>query len=211
MIMPRVATPIKPLRLAVLISGSGSGMEALILHQRHLDDIGGCTHITSLVISNKANVGGIQRATNLGINSSIISLPSGENMDARRQKHEELIHQTLINNDVEAVILSGYMRILSPWFVSKWEGRLLNIHPSLLPKHPGAHAHRDVLLANEKTSGCTVHFVDSGVDTGQIIAQVEVPVHADDSEESLAERIKIAEHKLYPLVIDEYSVGKIIN
>ncbi len=209
--MPRVATSKRPLRIAVLISGSGSGMEALILHQRRLDDIGGCTHITSLVISNKANVGGIQRATNLGINCSIIPLPSGENMDLCRQKHEELIHQTLIDNDIEAVILSGYMRLLSPWFVSKWEGRLLNIHPSLVPKHPGAHAHRDVLLANEKTSGCTVHFVDSGVDTGQIIAQVEVLVHADDSEELLAERVKNAEHKLYPRVIDDYSIGKIIN
>ena len=115
----------------------------------------------------------------------------------------------LEENNIEAVILSGYMRILSPFFVRAWEGRLLNIHPSLLPKYPGAHAHRDALADGAIVSGCTVHLVDEGVDSGQILAQREVPVLPDDDEHTLSERIKEVEHLLYPEVIDAFTSGKI--
>ena len=101
------------------------------------------------------------------------------------------------------------MRILTPNFVSKWEGKILNIHPSLLPKFPGAHAHQEVLSSQEIESGCTVHFVDSGMDTGAIIEQSTVSVFPDDTVESLQARVKIVEHKLYPKVIDDFSKGKI--
>ena len=110
---------------------------------------------------------------------------------------------------VEVVILSGYMRLLTPSFVKPWAGRILNIHPSLLPDFPGAHAHRDVIAAGVEKSGCTVHFVDSGMDTGPIIAQAEVEISPDDDENSLAEKVKQKEHILYPSVIDMFSEGKI--
>ena len=101
------------------------------------------------------------------------------------------------------------MRILTPSFVKPWAGRILNIHPSLLPDFPGAHAHRDVIAAKATKSGCTVHFVDSGMDTGPIIAQEEVDVLLEDDEDSLAEKVKLKEHMLYPMVIDMLSSGKI--
>ena len=96
------------------------------------------------------------------------------------------------------------MRILSPLFVRAWEGRLLNIHPSLLPKYPGAHAHRDALADGATVTGCTVHLVDEGIDTGQILAQSQLEIYPDDDEKSLSERVKKLEHKLYPQVIDSY-------
>ncbi|MDB3855468.1 formyltransferase family protein [Euryarchaeota archaeon] len=96
------------------------------------------------------------------------------------------------------------MRILSPKFVKKWKGRLINIHPSLLPKYPGAYAHRDALDDGAKITGCTVHLVDEGVDTGEILAQSEVPIFDSDTIEILQERVKKAEHLLYPKVLDDY-------
>ena len=99
------------------------------------------------------------------------------------------------------------MRLLSADFVDRWAGKVVNIHPSLLPDFPGAHAHRDVIAAGVTKTGCTVHYVDAGMDTGQIIAQCEVEVLADDTEASLASRVKEFEHKLYPLVIDAIACG----
>ena len=115
--------------------------------------------------------------------------------------------QILSEHDIEAVVLSGYMRILSPLFISEWKGRLLNIHPSLLPKYPGAHAHRDALADGAKVTGCTVHFVDEGVDTGQILAQEQLDILPTDDESSLSERVKVLEHQLYPMVIDKFAAG----
>ena len=125
----------------------------------------------------------------------------------RRKSHENEIMKALTEHNIEAVILSGYMRILSPVFVNEWKGRLLNIHPSLLPKYPGAHAHRDALADGAKITGCTVHFVDEGVDTGQILAQEKLDIFPSDDESSLSERVKILEHQLYPKVIDMFAAG----
>ena len=205
--LPRVATPDDPLRLAVFISGSGSGMEALLRHQEESE----CSHTTIVVISNVASVAGLARAKAHGVMSEVIEHlgQPGENAGDRRQAHEKEIHALLVKLQIEAVILSGYMRILTPWFVDLWEGRLINIHPSLLPDFPGAHAHRDVLTAGVELSGCTVHFVDTGTDSGKIIAQREVAVHFDDTEESLSQRVKQVEHILYPGVIDAFSSGNL--
>ena len=128
-------------------------------------------------------------------------------VSARREAHETSILAVLEEHEIEVVILSGYMRILSPLFVREWQGRLLNIHPSLLPKYPGAHAHRDALADGATITGCTVHLVDEGVDTGQILAQSHLEIHPDDDEESLSERVKVLEHKLYPEVIDAFAKG----
>ena len=199
--LPRVATPKDPLRLAVFISGSGSGMEALLSHQQSSI----CSHSTKLVVSNLEGVGGLQRAKNFAVRTEVVELTS----DMERTKHEDLIHEILELHEIEAIILSGYMRILSPTFVEKWEGRILNIHPSLLPNFPGAHAHKDALKAGAKKSGCTVHFVDSGVDSGLIIAQSEANILPEDTVESLQNRIKKLEHRLYPTIIDAFSEGRI--
>lgn len=118
-----------------------------------------------------------------------------------------MILSQLRSAGVELVILSGYMRILTPSFVEIWKGRLLNIHPSMLPDFPGAHAHRDALAADVETTGCTVHLVDEGVDSGPILAQREVPIFPDDDVESLQDRVKKVEHVLYPEVIDLFCSG----
>ena len=203
----RIGTPNDPLRLAVLISGGGSGMKALLHHEKARDK---SSHSTVIVLSDRSSVKGLTIAQDLGVFSMEIPLPEGDiDSKSRRLMHEKLVESKLLENDVEAIILSGYMRILTPNFVSRWEGKILNIHPSLLPKFPGAHAHQEVLSSGETKSGCTVHFVDSGMDTGAIIEQSEVPVFPDDTLETLQERVKIEEHKLYPRIIDDFSEGKV--
>jgi phosphoribosylglycinamide formyltransferase-1 len=198
----RKGVPDNPLRCAIFISGSGSGMHALLQYQKHKKD---CTHTTVLVVSNNSEAGGIQIAKDLGIPVEVIELPQIENKQERRLKHESEINILLERFNVELIVLSGYMRLLSSDFVENWNMKIVNIHPSLLPNFPGAHAHRDVLAAGVNLSGCTVHFVDAGMDTGQIIAQRKVPVFPDDTIETLSKRVKIEEHILYPLVIDELS------
>ncbi|MBJ63962.1 MAG: phosphoribosylglycinamide formyltransferase [Euryarchaeota archaeon] len=202
-VLPRVGSIEDPLRLAVLISGSGSGMEALIRHQQDTD----CLHITNVVISDRSSASGLAKAEALGVSAIAVPLPDVEDKHERRLIHESEVLDVLSDFGIELIILSGYMRILTPSFVKPWAGRILNIHPSLLPNFPGAHAHRDVIAAGVKKSGCTVHFVDSGMDTGPIIASEEVVVLPSDNEETLAERVKKKEHLLYPKVIDMISQG----
>ena len=199
----RVATPSNPLRCAILISGSGSGMQAMLEHQQNPN----CNHVTTVVVSNKPAVAGIQRAQNFDIPVEVVELSSNLQGNERRFAHEIAIEQVLQDYEVELVILSGYMRLLSAEFVGRWEGKIVNIHPSLLPDFPGAHAHRDVIAAGAKKSGCTVHYVDAGMDSGEIIAQCEVEVADDDTEETLALKVKQFEHILYPLVIDAIASG----
>ena len=200
----RVATTDDPLRLAVFISGSGSGMQALLRHQESKP----CAHETTLVVSNIAGVTGLDKAESHNVNTVTIELDrSISNHTERREAHETTIMKILEEHGIEAVILSGYMRILSPLFVRAWKGRLLNIHPSLLPKYPGAHAHRDALADGATVTGCTVHLVDEGVDSGPILAQRELEILPDDDEDSLSERVKVLEHILYPEVIDAFAAG----
>ncbi len=203
--LPRIGTPEDPLRLAVFISGSGSGMEVLLKHQQGSD----CNHTTTVVVSDKPDVPGLDKAGALGVTAIVVPLPDISDSGERRLIHEREVSEVLLDYGVEAIILSGYMRILTPSFVEPWAGRILNIHPSLLPDFPGAHAHRDAIAAGVSKSGCTVHFVDSGMDTGPIIMQREVEVLPTDNEESLAEKVKKQEHILYPKVIDMFSSGKI--
>ena len=205
-ILPRKGTLENPLRLGVLISGSGSGMEVLINYQLEKQN---CFHKTTLVISNRINAKGIQKAKSKNIQTSIIELQKEVEKNKSREFHENLIQLELEKYDIEVVVLSGYMRILSPTFVKKWMGRLLNIHPSLLPNFPGAHAHEEVLASGVKESGCTVHFVDLGVDSGPIIAQEKVVVYSEDSLEDLQNRVKEKEHTIYPKVLDALSEGRI--
>ena len=197
-IRPRKGSIKKPLRIAVLISGSGSGLLALLNHQQSNKS----PYSTKLIISDNANAGGLRHGEDFGISAVAIPLPDFTDKDQQRKIHENLIHDMLIDSNIELVVLSGYMRILTPIFVSKWKGRLINIHPSLLPKYPGAHAHRDALADGAKITGCTVHLVDEGVDTGEIIAQEEVEILDGDTIEKLQERVKKIEHELYPKILD---------
>ena len=203
-VLPRPASIEDPLRIAVLISGGGSGLAALLQYQ----ESEARAHQTVLVLADSQDAGGLEHGRSRELETHGISLPQGEDKVQRRQSHEELVHDALVKADVELVVLSGYMRILTPSFVRRWKGRLVNIHPSLLPKYPGAHAHRDALADGATVSGCTVHLVDEGVDSGMILAQSEVPILADDTESDLQERIKKVEHVLYPEVLDRLAVGE---
>ena len=130
------------------------------------------------------------------------AIPDNASKSENWLAHEKMIQAELESSKIELVVLSGYMRILSPWIVGKWKGRLVNIHPSLLPDFPGVNAHRDVISAGVSTTGCTVHMVDEGVDSGPILAQKTVPVLPEDDEESLQQRVKKVEHILNPETID---------
>ena len=214
---PRIGTPSSPLRLGVLISGGGSGMRALLDQESLMDSP---CFTTIVVISDREGAGGLSIANEYGIAAETVPLDGARVEDtqavalygsvsrARRRAHEESLQSVLERYEVEAIILSGYMRILTSDFLKSWSGKVLNIHPSLLPRHPGAHAHRDVIASGDAVTGCTVHFVDDGVDTGAIIAQSEVPVHQSDTIEILQERVKTVEHHLYPQVISDFAAGR---
>ncbi|MDG1538615.1 MAG: phosphoribosylglycinamide formyltransferase [Candidatus Poseidonia sp.] len=197
----RVATAANPLRCAVLISGSGSGMEAMVKAQQQHD----LFHTTSVVISNRSEAGGIQLAKKLGVKVELVLPPN--DAENTRTSHEDLIMQILQQYDIEFVVLSGYMRLLSPHILESWGGRIVNIHPSYLPHFPGAHAHRDVLASGARLTGCTVHMVDEGMDSGVVLAQETVPVLSSDDESSLSNRVKVEEHRLYPRVLSWIAQG----
>jgi phosphoribosylglycinamide formyltransferase-1 len=181
-------------RVGVLVSGRGSNLQSLIDAAARPDYPATIT----CVISNVANVEGLARAERAGIPAHTIAhaaFPSRESFDAAMNK-------LLRAANVEFVCLAGFMRVLSNQFVEAWKGRLINIHPSLLPAFKGLDVHRRILDAGVRISGCTVHFVVPELDSGPIIAQAAVPVLPDDTEQTLAARTLAAEHKLYPLALD---------
>jgi len=181
---------IKKHRIAALISGSGSNLQALI------DACASADYPAQivLVISNKDDAYGVVRAANAKIPAHVIRHTDY----ATRAEFDAKMHELLVQYEVEIVCLAGFMRLLSKDFVEAWHGRMLNIHPSLLPEFKGAHAVRDALAAGAKESGCTVHLVTKEVDAGEIIGQARVPVLAGDSEQDLHQRIHAQEHILYP-------------
>ncbi|RDI94568.1 phosphoribosylglycinamide formyltransferase [Meiothermus sp. QL-1] len=177
----------RPARLAVFASGRGSNLEALLRAFPCGDSLGQVV----LVVSDKPQAPALERALRAGVEAVHIPWKG-------RAGFEEAAHRLLEARRIDLVLLAGFMRILSPEFVARWYGRLLNIHPSLLPAFPGLHAQRQALAAGVSESGCTVHFVDAGVDTGPIVLQRRVPVLPGDTEESLAARILAEEHRAYP-------------
>lgn len=184
-------------RAAVLISGAGSNMAALIDAARAHD----CPFEVVLVLSNKPDAGGLAVARDKGVAVAVVDhRPFGKD----REAHEKSVDALLRAQEVEVVALAGYMRLLTPWLVRRWEGRMLNIHPSLLPKYPGLDTHARALAAGDREAGCTVHLVTEGVDEGPILAQATVPVVADDTPASLAQRVLTAEHNLYPQALADF-------
>lgn len=182
-----------PVPVAVLISGRGSNLQALVHASAN-----GAPFAVSLVVSNVPDAPGLQRAAAAGIpHMTVDHRPFGKD----RPAFEAALDQELRAHGVELVALAGFMRVLTPWFVGRWRGRLINIHPSLLPSFKGLDTHARALAAGVKVHGCTVHFVSDGVDEGQIIGQAAVPVRPDDTPDTLAERVLAAEHTLYPVCL----------
>jgi phosphoribosylglycinamide formyltransferase-1 len=186
------------LKVGVLISGRGSNLQALIdaaAEPAYPAEI-------VLVLSNRPDAAGLQRAARAGIAQRAVPHPS-------RQAFAAEADALLRQSGAELVALAGYMRILDNDFVASWRDRLVNIHPSLLPAFPGLHPQRQALDAGVRFSGCTVHFVRAEVDTGPIIGQAVVPVHAEDDEERLSARILAAEHRLYPMAVRLFAEGRL--
>jgi phosphoribosylglycinamide formyltransferase-1 len=191
--------------LAVLISGRGSNLRAI---QKNIETgiLQGRAQI-AVVISNKADAAGLVFAREHGLKtvvcptekeifSELAKLPAGY-----VSYQPDSVEEELSRSEIDLICLAGFMQVLSSEFIKKYDGKIINIHPSLLPKYPGLHVHEKVLAASEKESGCTVHYVDAGVDTGKIIAQRKVPVLPDDMPDTLAARVLEQEHLLYSQVI----------
>lgn len=193
-----MARPKPRLKVGVLISGRGSNLQALI---DAAADPAYPAEIV-LVISNRPEAPGMSRAQSAGIAHRAIAHSSRELFAIEADR-------ALRQSGAELVALAGFMRILDTAFVDAWRDRMVNIHPSLLPAFPGLHPQRQALAAGVRFSGCTVHFVRAEVDTGPIIAQAAVPVHAGDNEEILSERILAAEHRIYPMAVRLIAEGRL--
>lgn len=188
-------------RTAVFISGNGSNLQALIDAARAPD----YPAEIALVISNKPEAFGITRAKNAGIATEVLS----HRTFADRADYDAALDALLKKHAIELVCLAGFMRLLTPGFTRKWEGKMLNIHPSLLPAFKGLDTHQRVLECGAKFTGCTVHFVVPEMDSGPIVVQAAVPVLTDDTPETLAERVHAAEHRIYPLALEWLASGKL--
>jgi phosphoribosylglycinamide formyltransferase 1 len=189
------------MRTAVLISGRGSNLAALIDACRQPD----ARAEIALVISNRSDAAGLEHARAAGIPAETVD----HRRFAGREEFDRCLSDTLEAQGIALVCLAGFMRVLTGWFAERWRDRLLNIHPSLLPAFPGLDAHRRALAAGVRFSGCTVHFVRAEIDAGPIIVQGVVPVRQEDTPETLAARVLQAEHRCYPVALDLVASGRV--
>jgi phosphoribosylglycinamide formyltransferase-1 len=178
-------------KLGILISGRGSNMEALLKAAQSPE--WPCEPV--LVLSNKPDAGGLEKGRAYGVPTAAVD---HKTYGKDREAFERAMDAELKAAGVELIALAGFMRVLTPWFVNEWAGRLINIHPALLPKYPGVDTHNRALVAGDSVHGCTVHQVTAGVDEGPIIGSAEVDVLPGDTEQTLALRVLKAEHLLYP-------------
>lgn len=185
------------MKIAVLVSGQGSNLQALIDANLSGQIVG--------VISNKANAYALQRAQTAGIQTTVI-----EHKDyPSRESFDEVMHQQLLDWEIDLVVLAGFMRILSSSFVQKWHGKMLNIHPSLLPAYKGMHTHQRVLNSGDVYHGCTVHYVTAELDAGPALVQCVLNVQVHDDTDTLAQRVHQLEHFAYPQVVEWICTGTI--
>ena len=189
-------------KAGVLVSGRGSNLQAML--DRIAD--GYLPLEIGVVISDKADAYALERAANVGIKTVVVARKEC----ASKEEFEDRIHAALVEAGCELVVLAGFMRILSGNFVSKWHNKIINIHPALLPSFPGLDGQGQALEYGVKFTGCTVHFVDEGTDTGPIILQKVVPVLDDDTHDTLAARILEQEHKAMPEALKLWAEGKLI-
>lgn len=187
--------------VVVLISGSGSNLQALI---DSIAEDGNPARICA-VISNRADAYGLERAKQAGIDTRVLD---HKQFDGREAFDAALV-ECIDGFAPQLVILAGFMRILTPAFVSHYGGRLLNIHPSLLPKYKGLHTHQRALEAGDREHGCSVHFVTEELDGGPLVVQAIVPVQSDDTPDSLAQRVHAEEHRIYPLAMRWFAEGRL--
>jgi len=192
--------------LAILISGRGSNMEAILRSIKKKK----IPVTAAIVISNKPDAKGLKVAQKLGVKTAIVD---STGLRGGSWEYDQKLASVLKENNVTPknglVCLAGFMRIMSPEFIKLYNGRILNIHPAILPAFPGLHSQRQAVEYGAKYSGCTVHFVDEGVDTGPIILQAIVKVKDDDTEESLSKRILKQEHRIYPKAVKLFAQGRI--
>jgi phosphoribosylglycinamide formyltransferase-1 len=184
----------------VLISGSGSNLQALL---DGADSASGSYHIVA-TISNKADAYGLERARQADIDRAIID----HRQYASRQAFDRVLADTIDGYHPDLVVLAGFMRILGADFVQRFRGKLINIHPSLLPKYPGLNTHQRALDAGDSRAGCSVHFVTEELDGGPTIVQASVPIEAGDDAATLAARVLVVEHSIYPLAASWFSRGR---
>jgi phosphoribosylglycinamide formyltransferase-1 len=189
-------------RVAILISGRGSNMMALIEAAKAED----YPAEIALVVSNRPDAQGLARAREQGVAIAIVDHTAfGE----EREAFERALDHELQAHRIDLVCLAGFMRLLTPWFVTRWSGRMLNIHPALLPQLKGLHTHRRALAAGLRQHGATVHFVVPAMDSGPIVAQEAVAVHEGDTEEALATRVLAVEHRIYPQALRALAEGRV--
>jgi phosphoribosylglycinamide formyltransferase 1 len=189
-------------RAAVLVSGRGANMTALIAAAKRAD----YPAEIALVLSNRPDAAALGRARDSGITTTVVDHTL---YGKDREAFERAVEAALQNHRIELVCLAGFMRLFTPWLVTRWTGRMLNIHPALLPAFRGLHTHERALEAGVKIHGATVHFVVPEVDSGPIVAQAAVPVLARDTPETLAERVLAVELRLYPLALALVASGKV--
>jgi phosphoribosylglycinamide formyltransferase-1 len=180
-----------PRRVAILISGRGSNMRALVEQANGYE--------VALVASNKPQAAGLEWARQRGLATWTL-----DSKGVPREDYDRQLSAALDEHGVGTIALAGFMRILSPAFVHQWRGRILNIHPSLLPKYRGLDTHARALDAGDEIAGCSVHIVTEELDAGEVLGQAEVPIKAGDSAETLEHRVLAAEHRLYPKLLSEF-------
>ncbi len=186
-------------RVAILLSGSGSNMVSLVDSM-----VGDHPARACLVLSNNHDAGGLKKAADRGVQTAHVDhRPYGEN----RAAFEDVLHAQLLEAKPDIICLAGFMRVLTEGFVSRWQGHMLNIHPSLLPKYRGLNTHARALEAGETDAGCSVHEVTPALDEGPLLGQAHVPIHPDDTAETLAARVLKQEHILYPMVLRRFAAG----
>ena len=191
-------------QIVILISGSGSNMQA-IARTAERDRWEQTLHARiAAVISNRPDAKGLQRATTMGLTTQVVDHTAFTDRANPRTAFDDVLRQTIDAYEPSLVVLAGFMRILTPGFVVHYEGRLLNIHPSLLPAFPGLHTHQRAIDAGCRVAGATVHLVTTELDHGPILAQAAVPVLANDTADTLAARVLTQEHVIYPRVVAEY-------
>jgi phosphoribosylglycinamide formyltransferase-1 len=181
-----------PRRVAILISGRGSNMRALVEQAQ--------TYDVALVASNKPDAAGLAWARERGLATWAL-----DSKPLDREAFDRTLSAVLDEHRVGTVALAGFMRILSPWFVDAWRGRIVNIHPSLLPRYRGLDTHARALSAGDASGGCSVHIVTEELDAGEVLGQAEVPIEPGDTATTLEQRVLAAEHRLYPQVLNRFA------
>ena len=189
-------------KVGILISGRGSNMIALVERAKDSDS----PYEVAIVMSDRPDAAGLDWARDAGLN--VVEMP------APTPKHKSQFFQTLDDHlraaGVECIALAGFMRIVPPSFVEKWRGKILNIHPSLLPKYKGLDTHARAIAAGDASGGCSVHIVTEELDGGPLVVQAVVPVESDDSAQTLAQRVHTQEHRIYPLAVRWFAEGRLI-